>query len=260
MVSRRVIFTFIIAALSLSCSLPFFANQAEGPQGVQPEIPSGGADTTQAPQAAPPTDTVSPLPTETATITLTPTPGVPMVTPIDQAVNCRFGPGTEYEAQGSGLAIGNSAQILGKSENGDWWQIQDPSSPNEKCWVAASVTNASGNLSGVAVVPAPAAFVTDVTAKTSPDHVNLPGCMGPVPSIAFKGTITVNGPAKVKWHFETSAGGPLVTHTTNFSKYSSQNVEDSFGPSPTEGDYWVRLIITSPNDMVGETSFKINCP
>jgi hypothetical protein len=254
MKSRRIVVAVIIAALTLSCSLPFFAGQGGGP----PPVPSSGPGATQAPQAAPPTDTVPPPPTETATITLTPTPGVPMVTPIDQPVNCRFGPGTDYEAQGRGLAVGNSAQILGKSEDGEWWQVQDPSSPNQTCWLAASVTNASGNLSAVAVIAAPAAFVTDASIQASPSTIHVPGCSFPGPSVGFTWTIQVNGPTVVKYHLE-ALGDVSSTDSVTFTKFGSKTLSDHHNIGAV-GDYTVKLVITSPNKMTASDSFKVVCP
>jgi hypothetical protein len=182
-----------------------------------------------------------------------------MVTPSDKPVNCRFGPSTDYAVIGA-LVIGASAPISGKTSDGGWWQIQNPSTPGEKCWVAASVTTASGNLTTVVVVSAPAAFVTSVTLKIDPDTISAPGCMGPIMPVSFKGSIEVNGPVKVKWHFESQQGGSTPEQTLEFTSFGSKDVSIDYTPAPiADGSYWVRLIVTSPNNMTAEAKYKINC-
>jgi hypothetical protein len=243
---RSIVITFLMALLLVACNLP-----AAEPT----ETPIPPTDT----PSAPPTATVTPFPTELPTEAPTATSSVPMVTPIDEPVNCRFGPGTEYVSLGSGLAVGASAQIFGKTAGGDWWLIQNPSATSSKCWVAGSVTTASGNLGTVGVVAPPVAFVTKVTIKADPDSVSVPGCTGPIMPIALKGTIEVNGPASVKWHFETQQDGAMPEHTTDFTAFGTKNVSVDYTPTLHAGTYWVRLIVTSPNEMTAESTYKL-CP
>lgn len=255
MKSRPMIVVLSIVASMLACNLQPTGSQ---PQDVNPAAISA-SDTpvaTQAP-AATSTETAVPAPTDTPTITPTATPSVPMVTPLKDAVNCRLGYGTEYE-QLAGLAIGAFAQIVGKSSDGAWWQIL--SSGGEKCWVAASVTVVSGDISGVPVMPQAMAYVTDASIlSVKPKSVNAPGCMGPIQPISIKGRITVNGPVTVKWHFETQKDGPMSTHTTEFSMYGYKDVSTDYTPPVLEGSYWIRLVITSPSSMVGESEYEIKC-
>jgi len=206
------------------------------------------------------TNTITPLPTEIPTEAFTATPSVPMVTPVDKPVNCRFGPGVGFVSLGAGLAVGANAQILGKTAGGDWWLIQNPSAGGGNCWVAASVTTATGDLTTVGVVAAPAAFVTKTTIKADPDTISVPGCTGPIMALSLKGTIDVNGPTTVKWHFETQEDGALPEHSLEFTAFGSQNVSADYTPPVTEGNFWVRLIVTSPNAMVAEAKYKIDCP
>jgi hypothetical protein len=246
---RSIIIVFIMASLMLACNLPF-AGQA-GPSTI-PSVPSV--------ETQPPAETSASLPTEIATITLTPTPSTPMLVPVKDAVNCRFGPEKTFASIGSGLAVGASAQILGKSADGGWWQIQNPGG-SDNCWVAASVTRASGDLTSVGVVAPPSAFVTSVTLKIKPDSVNLGGgCSGPEPHFSFKGAIYVNGPVTVKWHFESQKGGVMSTHSTSFESFGFKEVSAEYThSSPDKGSYWVRLVITSPNEMFAEAKYQIKC-
>lgn len=240
----------------LACNLP-----AVAPQQPQPGDASTPADplATHTPGFTP-TITDTPLPSDTPTITPTATPSIAMVTPKDEAVNCRFGPGVNYVASGA-LLVGNNVPILGKTEDGTWWQIQNPNAVSQKCWVSAGFTTATGDLGTVAVVSAPLAFVTGVTISVTPKVISVAGCMGPIQAITLKGTITVNGPTTVKWHFATQQGGSLSTHTTVFTGFGSQEVSDgSYTPALTEGDYWARLIVDSPNNVSGEATYEIECP
>ncbi len=247
---RPIIAVFVTVSLMLACNLPTGSSQLESPP--------TSTETTAAPvetqPAAAATGTLTP------TVTPSPTLSAPMVTPVKDPVNCRFSTDTTFEAIGSGLAVGASAQILGKSADGGWWQILS-SSGNEKCWVAASVTTASGDLSKVPVVVAPLAFVTNLTLKIDPPSINLGvGCPGPAPLFSFKGVISVNGPTEVKWHFESQKGGVMPTHSISFAKYGSQNVSADYSPASLDkGSYWVRLIITSPNSMFEEAKYEIKC-
>lgn len=248
---NRLITLIAIAGVMLACNLP----TAAGPGGAGPAEVS--ATPTTASQAAA-TETATPAPANTPTITPTPTPSEPMVTPLKDAVNCRFGLGVEYEPVGA-LAVGNTVPILGKSSDGGWWQIQNPAG-SDKCWVAASVTIASGDLSKVPVVAPPSAFVTNVYLQIKPDSISVPGCMGPIMPSSFKGSIQVNGPVKVKWHFESEQGGSMSEHTTNFTSFGSKDVSTDYTPPLTEGNYWVRLVVTFPNSMTAEANYKIKCP
>ena len=182
-----------------------------------------------------------------------------MVTPKTEAANCRFGPGTSYVSVG-GLKVGASVPILGTNGDGTWWQIQNPNNISDKCWVSVTVTDASGNMGSVPVTPAPQPFVTKVTANT-PANISVPGCIGPITPMALTGSIDVNGPTAVVWHFETQQGGALGSHTLTFTKYGPQTVtESSYTPPVVAGTYWVRLVVTAPNSLKGEANYTIACP
>jgi hypothetical protein len=59
------------------------------------------------------------LPSNTPPPTSTGTPTVPIASPKDVAVNCRLGPGVGWVVL-SGLSVGTSSQIAGKSGDGGW--------------------------------------------------------------------------------------------------------------------------------------------
>lgn len=255
MKTNRLLTLIVIAGLVLACNLPMFAGQGTSPSNETSVTP------TETQPAGTLIETTVPLPIDTPTITPTPTPSVPMVTPLKDAVNCRFATGTVYASIGSGLAPGTSAQITGKSADGAWWQIQNPSGGEDKCWVAASVTTATGDLSQVGVVAPPSPFVTSVTLTVKPESVNLgPGCSDPDPHFSFKGNIYVNGPVTVKWYFQTQDGGSMSEHSYTFTSFGFKEFSGDYSPSsPEKGSYWVRLVVTSPNSIFGEDQYQIKC-
>ena len=258
MKNNRLWIMLMIIALMMACNLP--TNAPAPDASATPELSLEELVSQEAP-----TETETPLPLppppeETATITPTLTPSVPQATPLDQPVNCRFGPSTNYEQVGA-LLPDAYAQIIGKSDDGGWWQVQNPSGGNVNCWVADSVVAVSGGLDGIPVVAAPQPFITDVKLDIKPDTVNQgSGCPGPAPTFSLKGTVYVNGPLEVKWHFETKKDGSLPEHTLSFSKYGYKEVTYDYTPSSWDkGDYWVRLVITSPNKLFAEVTYHIKC-
>jgi hypothetical protein len=227
-------------------------------------MPSGApAASTATAEALAPTDTpipsATPLPSETPLPTATFTPTIPIAWPLDKGVNCRYGYGTDWSAIGA-LLVGQTATIQGRNADSSWWYVVTPNDPGKPCWVAASVTVTAGNLASLPVIPQSTASVTNVTLKLDPKNINLPGCLGPVQPIEFEGGISVNGPADVKWHFETQEDGSMSTHSTDFDLAETKSVhEDSFSPLPAEGTFWVRLVITEPNSKTAEATYKIDC-
>jgi hypothetical protein len=246
--------SFFIVALVLAlsaCNLP---------SNVPTETPTPGLIT---PSATEPlsteTATQTALPSETPPPTTTSTPSVPVAFPRDVAVNCRLGPGTAWIVL-SGLNPGASAQIVGRTGDNGWWYIVDPFNSARRCWVASSVTNTSGNLAGIAVAAAPSAEVTDVSIEVEPDEISGTECVDPPDPIEIGGTIETNGPTTVKWHFETQQGGAMSNQSTEFDTFGEQDFAVDYTPPLTEGTYWVRLIVTSPNSMQAEVKYEIECP
>ena len=212
MKSRTLMPILILILATLSCNLPSGA-PTETPT-LSPFTPT----VTQAPATATATQTA--LPTNSPPPTLTSTPTVPVAFPREVAVNCRLGPSTGWIVL-SGLNVGSSAQIVGKTGDGGWWYIVDPLNSSRNCWVASSVTSTSGNLAGIPVVSAPNATVTDVSIEVDPNEVSVAGCVGPIQPLEIGGSIETNGPVTVKWHFETEQGGAMSTQTTAFDAFGS---------------------------------------
>lgn len=248
---QKLIVVFMLTILVVSsCNLP---------QGGTPTEPPILFTATSALPTDTPLPTNTPLPTDTPLPTFTFTPSVPTVTTNDQPVNCRLGPSTAWLPI-SALNLGQSSQIVGKNSDASWWLIQDPLSPGRNCWVAASVTSASGNLSGLQVVQTPAALVTNVKISLDPKSINLGLlCLSPMPVVKIKGAIETNGPTTVKWHFETQQSGAMPNKETEVDAFGEKEVSAEYTPVLPVGTYWVRLIVTSPNSLFAEATYRIEC-
>lgn len=68
-------------------------------------------------------------------------------------VNIRTGPGTDYSIIGM-APQGAEGEIVGKSEDGQWWVAVAPDAPSEYGWVSAAYVDAT-NADNVPVIPAP---------------------------------------------------------------------------------------------------------
>lgn len=205
-----------------------------------------------------PLPTLTSLPTNTALPPLTSTPTVPVAFPRDANVNCRLGPGTAWVAI-SALIVGQSSQITGKSSDGSWWNIVDPQNSGRRCWVSSTVVNTSGNLAAIPVVESPTASVTNVTIDVDPKTISVPGCIGPIPASDIEGTIETNGPTTVTWRFETQLGGSMGNQSTVFDTFGTKEFTAEYTPPLTAGTYWIRLIVTGPNNIQAEVTYRVQC-
>jgi hypothetical protein len=251
MKSKALFPLFILILAMLACNFPVAGAVTETP--TSSPVPSA---TLSLPTIAP---TQTPLPTNTLPPPPTNTPSVPIAFPKEANVNCRLGPGTAWIAI-SALIVGQTSQITGKSADGSWWNIVDPQSGGRRCWVSGSVVNTGGNLAGIPVVESPEAEVTNVTVSVDPRTITVAGCTGPVLPIKIRGSIETNGPTEVNWRFETQLGGSMGNQSTDFDTFGVKEFSADYTPPVTAGTFWVRLIVTDPNDLQAETSYKIECP
>lgn len=251
-----ILLVFVLAISS--CNLP--SNKPA--QNDENEAPPPAPTLENTPLPPEPTATLipseTPLPTDTPLPTATFTPTVPVAWPKDLNVNCRFGYGTEWLAVGA-LVEGQPAEIKGKNPTASWWYVALPNTPSTPCWVAASVTNTSGNLAALPVINQSIASVTGVSIE-KPDTISVAGCLGPIQPLDLKGSIEMNGPGTASWHFDTQQSGVITDHATDFDTVGSKSVSDSFVPPLTAGSYWLKLVVIGPNDKQAESSYKIECP
>ncbi len=109
--------------------------------------PPKDADAVQPENALPSTVTLTPTFTSTSTITLTPTItltstlDIPMVS-VSHGTYCRTGPGTMYDLVGT-LMEGEDAEIVARSEDGQYWVIKNPDASGE-CWLWGYYATAVG--------------------------------------------------------------------------------------------------------------------
>jgi hypothetical protein len=53
----------------------------------------------------------------------------------------------------------------------------------------------------------------------------------------------------------------MTTQTTEFDAFGEEAISVDYTPTTlTAGSYWVRLIVTSPNDEQAEAEYTIVCP
>lgn len=112
-----------------------------------------------------PSPTPTPEFTPTPTVTPTPTPLPYAVAVAEGVTNLRQGPGTEYSTAGQ-LAAGQQLKILGKNENGSWWQLEG--ADGKPVWITADRVRALGPVDQVAVakdIPAPPVRVAAAPAQ-----------------------------------------------------------------------------------------------
>lgn len=148
-------------------------------------------------------------------------PGSPTMTAL-VSLNVRTGPGTNYPVVGA-FNAGQTATIIGKSQDGNWWKIQCPVGAGNECWAAArSEYSSSTGAEGVLVAAAPPAPThppaqatpTTAIAQVSPT-VTLPDGTTPTPTATQPGdptaTYTATPPAVSPT--ATQPGQPTATYT-----------------------------------------------
>ena len=126
--------------------------------------------TPQSTETALPVSTVvlpSNTPTSQPTIAASPTLtySVPMLT-LRDATNCRTGPGVSYEIVVT-YPIGQSLEILGRYEPGNFWLVKSSESPNGSCWLWGEYADVSGSTWATAAVTPPSTPIASVTPRPS---------------------------------------------------------------------------------------------
>lgn len=127
----------------------------------------------------PPDSADTPTP---AADTPTPIPGDPTLTTRTD-LNVRAGPGTAYDLLGL-LPSGTSSNILGRSEDRQWWQIRFSPASDGVGWVSAdSEFGTAENVANIPVVTAPATPTPTPTDTSTPTNT-------PPPLPTFTPTVT----------------------------------------------------------------------
>ena len=229
-----VVVILAVAAVTLSCSLPFkivwtggdsadqpAAEGASGPDQAQPtETQPEGAPAESATEEPP---TVTPSLTPSPTITSTPVQQTLYGT-VTKNTNCRSGPQENYDLVHV-LKKGDTVALLGKNEDGSWWFIRWQNGEVYECWMWNEYVSGGGAAESLLVLtppPSPApvlAFVLSYKNTTGETTVNVYlRNSGNIPlasySAAFKDTNTGEGLTKTSDSFGSMAGVGVGNITT----------------------------------------------
>jgi uncharacterized protein YraI len=241
MKSYRMILILVMVLFIVACNLPISLST--------PPVPNSSSPTSTLTPAFPPSPTFTTVPAATST------PSEPQLTPNTNAVNCRLGPNVVYESLDV-INSGQTAVIAGKDEDNTWWYVHDPNNSNLFCWVSASVSTTSGDLSNLPVIPVTAVIVTTVTVNAS---VNFNKC-GQPNSVNFSGTVTTNGPTKVtfRWEVGGTITNILSSQTITFNAAGTKNAPNPGTLAHLDcGKYSITLHVLNPNDISAKKDFKI---
>ena len=192
----------------------------------------------------------------TATFVPTATPRLTIASPIDQPVNCRYGPSTAYAVVGA-LDLGGQAEIVGKNSDVTWWNVKNPSDPSMVCWLAANVIDVVGNLDSLPVVDAPPAKVSNIRVRIEPPSLNV-ACTAFPQYVTVNADITVNGPATVAFRWETSEAEAIGADPLQFLEVGTQSAFIYYKVVSAK-DYWIDVHILGPNDISSRALFKAIC-
>lgn len=131
-------------------------------------------------------------------------PGAPTMTAL-VSLNVRTGPGTNYPIVGA-LNAGQTALIVGRSPDGNWWKVQCPVGGGSECWASARPEySSSADAGGVPVAAVPPAPTHAVTATTA------------VAQTTATATATLQGGATATYTptpSPTQPGDPTATYTS----------------------------------------------
>lgn len=241
----------VLVVLGLaSCNLPA--------AGTTPTpLPTLELDT---PTSSSPTPTLVPIETllaiPTATFIPPSTPRTVTASPVDQRVNCRFGPSVAYSVVGV-LESGRQAEVMGRSADLQWWYVRNPNNPSTNCWLAADFTTVTGNAQALPPVEAPLATVTDIRVEVEPVSMNVPCGSFPV-FVTATAEVLTNGPSSPVWRWETSEGEAFEKDPLLFLEGGAQTVQLLYRVNRAD-NYWVLLHVLAPNDATGRANFKITC-
>lgn len=198
-----------------------------------------------------PTFTPIPLPT------LTPTPVDVSAQVTAELINCRSGPGTVYETI-TEIKQGRVLRVTGRNDSSTWWYVNDPGNPGNFCWVSSDVTQViQGDTSLLPVAQASVSSVIDVSLRVEPNRIVV-SCDQFPQTVFFEALITTNGPALFTWKWEISTGAVSDVGTLIFEEAGTQAINE-FYQINSANDYWVKLYVLTPNEMVEQVNFPVTC-
>ena len=199
-----------------------------------------------------PQASVTPLPLST----FTPTPVIISLQVTAELINCRTGPGTVYDSI-SEIKQGRFLQATGRNDSATWWYVSNPGNPGNFCWVSADVTQADGDTNLLPVIQTSSSIVTNVELRVEPNRI-LVNCNQFPQTVFFEALITTNGPALFTWKWEVSTGAVSDVGTLIFEEAGTQAINE-FYQINSANDYWVKLYVLTPNEIVEQVNFPVSC-
>ena len=211
------------------------------------------------PEALPtpnPTQTSAPAIPSATPIPPVPTPVQVNLLVINELINCRVGPGTYYQLVNE-FTQGQTLRAVGRNEAFTWWYIQDPGNPGGFCWVSAEVTQPQSPTSDLQVAPPPFVTITNVNLRVEPNRIVV-ACNQFPQTVFFEAQITADGPTLLTWRWEVSTGVSSNEGAMIYEEAGTQVINEYYQIN-APGDYWVKLVILTPNEQVEQVTFPVTC-
>ena len=190
-------------------------------------------------------------------------PVTPTATPVEMPVqvtsetaNCRFGPGTVYLSL-SEIRNGRSLIAVGRDNTATWWQVEDPINPGGFCWISAEVTEEGGDMQQLPVAAAPLVTITKANLRVEPNRISV-GCDQFPQTVFFEAAIDANGPTLLTWQWEASTGVVSDVGTLIYEEAGTQVINEFYRIN-APNEYWVKLKILTPNELVEQVTFPVSC-
>lgn len=197
--------------------------------------------------SSPPTPPAEAVPTFTPTGEAVQLPSGPIVV-ANSVVNVRLGPGTDYPEIGA-LQAGQTAPVIGRSEDGTWYVITFPSSFGDQGWVSADVVTAA-NVENVPVIAPPA--------LPAPGETPTPTTAPQAPSAAIDAPAQGQVGAPVTFSAAQSTGtAPLVQYAWSFGDGSVADAVTVEKTYDAPGVYLVNLKVVDQNGQEGTAQHQI---
>ncbi len=246
----RLLFWLVVASILVSaCSPSTSALRTDVPSNLQVQAASISPLDTQTTAASSPTmesPTLTSTLDATATVSVTPTPSGPQATILADATNCLYGPDFGYKAIDI-LNSGQIGQIVGRDDNTNWLQIQDPNNTSVSCWVPSGSVTTAGDIPSVQVVMPPMGSIVKVTNTATIISGACPGTA----KIKLTATITTTSWAIVTYQW--SVRGPTDVNAPSgravFKTGGANNIYGNITQNLQCGVYKITLHVTNPQDI-----------
>ena len=203
-----------------------------------------------------PVSTPQPTFTPIPTFTFTPTPVEISVQVTVELINCRSGPGTIYETI-TEIRQGRILRAIGRNDSATWFYVRDPGNPGGFCWVSGDVTQVTGEASLLPIIQPPIAIVTNVDLRVEPNRIVV-NCNQFPQTVFFEAQITTSGPTLFTWKWEISTGAVSDVGAMIFEEAGTQVINE-FYQINSANDYWVKLYVLTPNEIVEQVNFPVSC-